>query len=127
MPIEATLHRPPHLWMKLHVLAGPSGRITAVNQHPDSTDTKRMLLALTNLRRNWPMDGQVRGRRLASVQGEPIGIFRAIRSRDASALERDGQAFYSARVLREERTEVLYEVLFADGSWVIAELRDLDF
>ncbi|MBS42151.1 MAG: hypothetical protein CMH83_03010 [Nocardioides sp.] len=55
------------------------------------------------------------------------GIFRAIDTRDAAALRRDGQRFVDSRPLRSTSGhEMQFEVLFEDGIWMLAGLRDLD-
>jgi hypothetical protein len=59
--------------------------------------------------------------------GRPEGVFRAVTTRDAAAMARDGEPYYDARLIRDEdRDGPLYEIQFADGVWMLASLRDLD-
>lgn len=73
------------------------------------------------------------------VAPEPLGTFRAVVTRDASALERDGQPYYDINSLHETlpadhaaciaevamRGGELVEVRFADGEWMLARGQDL--
>lgn len=58
-----------------------------------------------------------------------IGTFRAHSTRDGAALARDGQPYYAINRLTEtskpEGERDLYEVQFADGSWMLVRLDDL--
>lgn len=59
----------------------------------------------------------------------PIGTFRARVTRDAAALERDGEQFYAMNRLDERRrspdVRPLYEIQFSDGVWMLAREDDL--
>ena len=70
---------------------------------------------------------------------EPLGKFRAVVTRDASAQDRDGQSYYDINRLSETLPEFdtdriaelnrrggeLFEVQFSDGEWMLARGRDL--
>lgn len=56
----------------------------------------------------------------------PLGTFRAVSTRDASAQERDGQIVYELNLLNADaRDGHLYEVRFGDGIWMLAADLDL--
>lgn len=73
----------------------------------------------------------------ASRRREPLGIFRAVSTRDAEALSRDGQPYFDMHRLDEslpdeDRTRILmarggelYEVQFGDGTWMLVRAEDL--
>ena len=57
---------------------------------------------------------------------QPLGVFRAVATRDRQALDRDGLPYFELNVVRVDRTgESVYEVRFADGTWMLASERDL--
>jgi len=58
------------------------------------------------------------------------GTFHAVSTRDGEARRRSGESFYQYRELSESEPSDrgrLYEVLFADGVWMLAREDDLDF
>jgi hypothetical protein len=56
-----------------------------------------------------------------------LGIFRAVRTRDANGLGRHGQPYVEARRLDTSAHEgLLYEIRFRDGEWMLAMGDDLD-
>lgn len=57
---------------------------------------------------------------------EPLGTFHAVVTRDAVARERDGQTYYAINNL-PEGAGVVWEVMFEDGTWMLARMEDLDF
>lgn len=60
---------------------------------------------------------------------EPIGTFRARVTRDAAALERDGDQYFAMNRLEELHgrpdDRPLYENQFADGVWMLVRENDL--
>ena len=56
----------------------------------------------------------------------PRGVFRAVETRDGAARDRDGETFVDSRELGS-RTAGLWEIRFADGTWMIASSGDLEF
>lgn len=54
----------------------------------------------------------------------PKGWFHSVTTHDAASLERDGQPFYDIQELKSESQSV-FEVLFADGIWMLADPDDL--
>lgn len=61
-----------------------------------------------------------------STTQAPVATFYAVTTRDHEAQARDGQPVYEYRPVRVTRDEAIYEVRFADGEWMLADLRDLD-
>lgn len=63
------------------------------------------------------------------TRSEPIGTFRARVTRDASALERDGEKYFAMNRLEEKHgrpdDRPLFEIQFADGVWMLAREDDL--
>ena len=57
---------------------------------------------------------------------EPLGTFHAISSRDAASLERDGHTYYAINNV-PTAVGIEWEVMFADGQWLLARLEDLEF
>ena len=54
------------------------------------------------------------------------GTFRAVRTRDAVALKRDGQGFTGAEHISDDpRDGAIYEVQFADGEYLLASEHDI--
>lgn len=62
-------------------------------------------------------------------RSEPIGTFRARVTRDAAALERDGEQYFARNRLEERHgrpdDRPLYEIQFEDGSWMLVREDDL--
>ena len=62
-------------------------------------------------------------------RSEPIGTFRARVTRDAAALERDGEQYFAMNRLEELHgrpdDRPLYEIQFADGVWMLVRENDL--
>lgn len=59
-------------------------------------------------------------------QGQPIGVFRARTTRDASALGRDGQSVFAMNDVPGPKTgPVVIEVLFEDGHWMLCDREEL--
>lgn len=56
----------------------------------------------------------------------PRGWFHALSTRDGEALRRDGEPFYQSNELTYSREKVV-EVLFGDGTWMIAAPADLEW
>ena len=60
---------------------------------------------------------------------EPSGTFRARVTRDAAALERDGEQYFAMNRLEELHgrpdDRSLYEIQFADGVWMLVRENDL--
>lgn len=58
-----------------------------------------------------------------------LGTFRARVTRDAAALERDGQRYFAMNRLEERFARSgergLYEIQFGDGVWMLAREDDL--
>lgn len=53
---------------------------------------------------------------------EPIGRFRATTTRDAHALQLDGECVYAMNDVRIGDADMaLIEVMFADGTWILCE------
>jgi len=49
-----------------------------------------------------------------------------VRTRDAVALERDGQGFTSAEHISDDpRDGAIYEIQFADGEYILASEHDI--
>lgn len=61
-------------------------------------------------------------RRLASIDGRPVGVFHAISVRDGASVERDGDPVYAVRVLNAR----VVEVLFGDGIWMLCGHGDVE-
>lgn len=64
----------------------------------------------------------------AALQPEspPIGVFRARSTRDANALERDGQNVFAMNdVPGSKAGTATIEVLFEDGYWMLCEVEEL--
>lgn len=72
--------------------------------------------------------GEETDARLGCGDGE-LGVFRAVTTRDAVALERDGEPYFDCKAVLETQPsgDALYEVQFEDGLWMLARLTDLDF
>lgn len=51
----------------------------------------------------------------------PIATYRALSSRDASSLQRDGQPVYEVNRLASADGRPVVEVLFTDGQWQLAD------
>jgi hypothetical protein len=62
----------------------------------------------------------------ASTQISPLGRFRAREVRDAEALKRDGEPFFQIHRLRTKDGRPLFEILFGDGLWMLANEADLE-
>ncbi|HXH78418.1 hypothetical protein [Nocardioides sp.] len=62
-------------------------------------------------------------------RSEGIGTFRARVTRDAAAVERDGEQLFAMNRLEERRgrpgDRPLYEIQFSDGVWMLAREDDL--
>lgn len=61
-----------------------------------------------------------------------MGVFHAVRTRDATALAHDGKPFLDLHPVREDGILAdeegdLFEIRFADGLWILATSADLDF
>ncbi len=57
----------------------------------------------------------------------PVGVFRAVATRDGNALDRDGQPFFRLNhVFDDLRDGPFYEIQFGDGVWILAATPDLD-
>jgi len=57
---------------------------------------------------------------------EPLGVFRATVTRDGVALERDGQTYHRANLVGDDAKDGgLFEVMFADGFWMLATAGDM--
>ncbi|KAB7742944.1 hypothetical protein GA707_14905 [Nostocoides sp. F2B08] len=58
-----------------------------------------------------------------------MGCFQARVTRDGEAMVRDGQPYFAVNRLMEEnpvdRDRYLYEIQFADGTWMLAREDDL--
>ena len=54
-----------------------------------------------------------------------LDTFHAVSCRDAASLERDGETYYAINNLRGVEG-IEWEVMFADGQWMIARLEDLN-
>ncbi|MEL4356512.1 MULTISPECIES: hypothetical protein [unclassified Luteococcus] len=52
---------------------------------------------------------------------EPLGIFRAVSSRDGVACERDGQVYVAMNMLGSSSGRAVAEVQFSDGVWILAD------
>lgn len=55
------------------------------------------------------------------------GTFRARRTRDGVALERDGSTFVLINELPNADGSLSVEVMFEDGYWMLADREDLDY
>lgn len=56
----------------------------------------------------------------------PFGIFKAVKTRDAVAGARDGWPFFEANARGTDAMgELIYEIRFGDGEWMIAAESDL--
>lgn len=64
-------------------------------------------------------------RLIRNEEARPLGIFHSITTRDAAGLERDGQPYYAWNALDGVGPQV-FEVQFADGTWMLADPRELD-
>jgi hypothetical protein len=72
---------------------------------------------------------QLKGREiLRSIpSGRPRGVFRAVSTRDGEAITRDGQSYFRANFKGKDHSgEVIYEIEFADGMWMLATDSDLE-
>jgi hypothetical protein len=58
--------------------------------------------------------------------GKSLGIFRAVSSRDGEALARDGQTFYALKPVESRGAEIIAEIQFGDGVWMLAASDDLE-
>jgi len=59
--------------------------------------------------------------------GEPLGRFRATRTRDGEALAHAGQPYFAMNALEtSNEQEPSVEIQFADGFWMLAEPEDLE-
>ncbi|NCD17009.1 MAG: hypothetical protein EOL91_06810 [Actinobacteria bacterium] len=56
---------------------------------------------------------------------KPRGRFHAVETRDASALDRDGEVFYDANQL--DAAGQLWELMFEDEEWIVAVPADLEW
>ena len=65
-------------------------------------------------------------RHLAAVPDKQEGLFLAVVTRDAQALARHGQPYFASRLIREDAETSIFEIQFADGDWMLVDLRDLD-
>lgn len=61
-------------------------------------------------------------RRLASIDGRPVGVFHTISARDGASVKRDGNPVFA---IRELNTRVV-EVLFGDGIWLLCGHGDIE-
>jgi hypothetical protein len=60
------------------------------------------------------------------VEAAPLGIFKAIRTRDAVAQTRDGWPYFQANFQGlGPGGEPVYEIRFGDGEWMLAAAEDL--
>lgn len=65
--------------------------------------------------------------RVVEVPRAPLGIFRAVLTRDGEGCARDGQPFYQCNyVWTDPRDGDIFEVLFGDGLWLLAATADLE-
>lgn len=56
----------------------------------------------------------------------PLGVFNAVATRDRHALDRDGTPYFEINAVGVDGTgESVYEVRFADGTWMLASECDL--
>lgn len=63
---------------------------------------------------------------LASERSKQLGVFHAVRTRDAVAQTRDGWPFFVLnRRGRNSHGEKIYEIRFGDGEWMLAAEEDL--
>jgi hypothetical protein len=58
------------------------------------------------------------------LRPDPLGTFHAITVKDAAALERDGHPYFAVNRLAGDDA---WEVQFADGTWMLAHLADLNY
>lgn len=59
-------------------------------------------------------------------ESAPLGIFRAVKTRDAVAQTRDGWPYFEANFRGMSPSgELLYEIRFGDGEWMLAAADDL--
>ena len=56
-----------------------------------------------------------------------LEAFRARQARDATALDREGQTFVLMNELWHLDGSISIEIMFEDGSWMLATQTDLDF
>ncbi len=57
----------------------------------------------------------------------PVGVFRAVATRDGNVLGRNGQPFYRLNHIFDDlRAGPIYEIQFGDGVWILAATPDLD-
>ena len=64
---------------------------------------------------------------MVDIPRRPKGVFRAVMTRDGEGLNRDGQPYYQVNYIwTDPRDGAIYEVLFADGLWMLAATADLD-
>jgi len=60
------------------------------------------------------------------INQHALGLFRAIRTRDAVAQARDGWPYFEANPRgRDKDGQPLFEIRFGDGQWMIAVQDDL--
>lgn len=57
---------------------------------------------------------------------KPMGTFHAVKTRDAVARERDGETYYAINNL-PSAVGITWEIMFEDGTWMLAQFEDLDF
>lgn len=55
----------------------------------------------------------------------PLGHFHAISCRDGASLERDGEPYFDINRPKSSSGREVYEVMFADGAWLLASRQDL--
>lgn len=56
----------------------------------------------------------------------PLGVFRAVKTRDAVARARDGWPYFEVNFQgMSPLGEALYEIRFGDGEWMLAAADDL--
>lgn len=66
------------------------------------------------------------GDRIRAVSPVPLGTFHAVKTLDAVARTRDGWPFFEANLQgRTTSGELLFEILFGDGEWMLAVADDL--
>ncbi|WP_164701490.1 hypothetical protein [Modestobacter sp. KNN46-3] len=65
---------------------------------------------------------------MVDIPHAPLGIFRAVLTRDGGARARDGQPFYQCNYIwTDPRDGEIHEILMADGLWMLAAIADLEF
>lgn len=64
---------------------------------------------------------------VVDIPRKPKGVFHAVKTRDGEGLRRDGRPYYQVNYIwTDPRDGPIYEVLFADGVWLLAATADLD-